>query len=104
MGSVLANLIGCTGATEGACRFNSSHTINASTGIIPISMELKDHKKNFIHSVVETKFSTKALHFVIRGETSSRYESTNRAMNKGLVKKITFSLALEDTESLQPQE
>ena len=72
-------------------------------GITPI--ELKDYKKNFIRSVIETNFSAKALHSVIRGETSSRCESPNRAVNKGLAKiKSLFSLTLEVAESLQPQE
>lgn len=87
-GTRLAKLTGCTGSTPGACWFSRSHTMRAQ-GISRLI--LADHKKAFLRSVIEMKLSPTALDYVARGETSSRCESTNRAINKSLPKNALFS-------------
>ena len=84
----LGKLTGCRGPTEGTCWFSRSHTMKAQ-GIS--RLDLTDQRKATIRAVIEMKLSKTAFSYVARGETSSRCESTNRAINKSLPKNRMFS-------------
>ena len=85
--SALAQLTGCTGGTKRKSWFTKSHTLKAQ-GLS--SLCLNDTDRSFLISVINMKLSTQALEYVARGETSSKCEATNRAINKSLPKNKSF--------------
>ena len=86
--SNLAKLTGCSGPSAGRCWFRRSHTLRAQ-GIIYLN--LTEANQKFLKSVIGMKLSKESLGFVARGETSSRCESSNRAINKSYPKNRKFS-------------
>ena len=85
--SPLAKLTGCAGPRAGQCWFSRSHTLRAQ-GISRLNLTEKSEK--FLKSVIGMKLSKESLGFVARGETSSRCESSNRALNKSYAKNRHF--------------
>ena len=88
MSSPLAKLTGCSGPSQGRCWFGRSHTLRAQ-GII--CLNLTEANQKFLRSVIGMKLSKESLGFVARGETSSRCEPSNRAINKSYPKNRKFS-------------
>ena len=86
--SVLACLTGCAGPSKGRCWFSNSHIMKAS-GIT--SLQLSTNNTAFLQSVIEMKLSVTALDYVGRGETTSKCEAANRAINKSLPKNRLYA-------------
>ena len=84
----LAKLTGCSGPSKLRCWFYTSHTMRAC-GIT--RLQLTEKNSIFLQSVIEMKLSPSALNYVARGETTSKCEATNRAINKSLPKNRLFS-------------
>ena len=85
--SQLARLTGCAGSKKGKCWFSRSHTLRAQ-GVS--SLCLTEDDQCFLSSVIRMKLSPLALDYVSRGETSSKCEATNRAINRSLPKNQPF--------------
>ena len=82
-----AKLTGCTGPSKGKCWFNRSHILKAQ-GIV--RLDLSQSNQKMLRSVINMKLSKEGLGYVGRGETSSRCESSNRAINKSYAKNRKF--------------
>ena len=85
--SPLARLTGCSGFEKGKCWFNRSHVLKAA-GVF--RLELSSKNKKMMREVISMKLSKEGLGFMARGETSSKCESSNRAINKSYAKNRKF--------------
>ena len=85
--SRLAKLTGCSGPSKGRCWFSRSHVLKAQ-GVC--SLDLSSQNQKFLLSVIGMKLSKESLGYFARGETSSKCEVSNRAMNKSLPKNRNF--------------